>query len=317
MKAIRNVLILIIILLLASGCAPAKKAENDSQPVGSESEVDTSDILSQKTPALTGEEPIKPYWASKNAGSAKELLGDVLIVSIFTDDPESEITPQAADEVLAELRKTGDWLEAQAKKRGKALKITTGRDDAELIVKYTHPEVITDSNGLSYDDIMLIMKNLKMGAYYNKITQKYNTQNVAFILHLNKNGRSYASSSSVKTPSELLLSDEAYEAEYAYFDVCMIYSMYYSEKTGYGLYAHELLHLFGAVDLYYYEFYEDERGEDAVNMYMEKHSLMNTYFQKEIMHSSTPPNEIGDLTAYLIGWEETVPIKYAYFLYNN
>lgn len=316
MKAIRTVSLLLIILLLAGGCAPAKKAENDSQPVGSESESDTSDILFQKTPDFTGDEPIKPYWASKNAGSANELLGDVLFVSIFMEDPETEITPQVTDEVLAELRKTGDWLEAQAQKRGKTLKITTGRDDAELIVRYTYPKVITDSDGLSYDDIMLIMRNLKMGAYYNKITQKYNTQNVAFILHLNKNGRSYASSSSVKTPSELLLSD-AYEAEYSYFDVCTVYNMYYSEKTGYDIYAHELLHLFGAVDLYYYEFYEDNRGEDAVDMYMEKHSLMNTYFQKEIMLASPPPNEIGDLTAYLIGWEETVPIKYAYFLYNN
>lgn len=184
---------------------------------------------------------------------------------------------------------------------------------------YQHPNVITDETGMPYDDVLLIMKNLKFGSYYNRLSKKYNTQNIAFILHFNKNGRSnaYPSGALEMWNSELMSSDEANEAEYAYFDICMAYSMVQWEKTVSYVYAHELLHLFGAADLYYTNQYVDERGEKALNMYMEKQTLMSKYCPNEIMHSSSITNcEIGDLTAYLIGWEETVPIKYTYFLYN-
>lgn len=309
MKAIRTALTSILCFLILFGCAP--KTENI--PKNQEEEP------KQEVQAFTGEEPVQPYYASKNAGSAKELIGDVLVVSIFMEDPEAKITPQLENEMSEEVRKAADWLENEAEKRGKAAKIITGKDDAELKLHYQHPNVITDETGMPYDDVLLIMKNLKFGSYYNRLSKKYNTQNIAFILHFNKNGRSnaYPSGALEMWNSELMSSDEANEAEYAYFDICMAYSMVQWEKTVSYVYAHELLHLFGAADLYYTNQYVDERGEKALNMYMEKQTLMSKYCPNEIMHSSSITNcEIGDLTAYLIGWEETVPIKYTYFLYN-
>ena len=308
MKAIRTALTSILCFLILFGCAP--KTENI--PKNQEEEP------KQEVQAFTGEEPVQPYYASKNAGSAKELIGDVLVVSIFMEDPEAKITPQLENEMSEEVRKAADWLENEAKKRGKAAKIITGKDDAELKLHYQHPNVITDETGMPYDAVLLIMKKLKFGSYYNRLSKKYNTQNVAFILHFNKNGRSnaYPSGALEMWSPELMSSDEANEGEYAYFDICMVYSMVQWEKNVY-VYAHELLHLFGAADLYYTDQYVDERGKNALNMHMEKQTLMSKYCPNEIMHSSSITNfEIGDLTAYLIGWEETVPIKYAYFLYN-
>ena len=308
MKAIRTALSTVLCFLMLFGCSP--KTEN----VPKRQEEDPK----QEVQAFTGEEPIQPYSASKNAGSARELIGDVLVVSIFMEDPEAQITPQLENEMLEEVRKAADWLENQAKERGKTAKIITGKDDAELKMHYQHPNVITDETGMPYDDILLIMKKLKFGSYYNSLFEKYNTKNVAFILHFNKNGRSnaYPSGALEMWDSELMSSDEANEAEYAYFDICMVYSMMQWEKTVSYAYAHELLHLFGATDLYYTDQYVDERGGNALNMHVEKQTLMDKYCPNEIMHSLNPDLEIGDLTAYLIGWEETVPIKYAYFLYN-
>lgn len=320
MKAIRIMLFCIAFLVLASGCTTNQQTNTNEQKTDSVvSELNGTPNGTQTDSAIfTGEEPIKPYFAAKNAGSAKELIGDILVVSIFMEDPETEITSQLENEMLEEVRKAADWLENETKKRGKTAKIITGKDDAELKIRYQHPNVITDEVGIPYDDVLLLMKKLKFGSYYNRLSEKYNTQNVAFILHFNKNGRSiaYPSGALEMWNSELMSSDEANEAEYAYFDICMVYSMIYWEPSKYGLYVHELLHLFGAADLYYSDFYEDTRGEDAVNMYMEKHSLISKYFPNEVMLRSSLPIEIGDLTAYLIGWEETVPIKFAYFLNN-
>lgn len=307
MKAIYIILTAVLCFIMLFGCSP--KTENTPK---------NQEEPKQEVQAFTGEEPIQPYYASKNAGSAKELIGDVLVVSIFMEDPEAKITPQLETEMSEEVRKAADWLENEAKKREKTTKIITGKDDAELKIRYQHPNVITDENGMPYDDVLLLMKKLKFGSYYNMLSEKYNTQNVAFILHFNKNGRSsaYPSGALEMWNSELMSSDEANEAEYAYFDICMVYSMMRWEKTASYIYAHELLHLFGAADLYYSDQYVDERGENVLNMHMEKQALMDEYCPDEIMRASEADKTVGDLTAYLVGWEETVPIKYAYFLYN-
>ena len=306
----------LLFFVLITGCTVSEHSKSDSENTQSK-ELTSNNTESelQAITALTGDELVKPYVRSKNSGSAKELVGDILIVNVMVDDPESEINQQVQDEILDEVRKAGDWLETEAKKRGKEARIITGKDDKALIIKYNYPKVIVDG-ALAYDEILNMMKELKteIGACYQNTTEKYNTKNIAFIFSVNKNGRSFACAGSNDEIPEGIFSIEETEPHYFLpFDICIAYTMCQWEKSLYGLYAHELLHLFGAVDLY--ADYTAISGE-TLDMAVEKQSLIGNYFPEEIMLDSAPPMTICDLTAYLIGWEDTVPIKYLYFLYQ-
>ena len=159
-----------------------------------------------------------------------------------------------------------------------------------------------------------MLKTLKIDSLYSTITEKYGEANIAVILFLNKTGRSFSLFSDSAAMPDSLLAGEPNPIDFSYFDVCILFAYQVLTETAYNPYiiAHEMLHLYGAVDLYYK--YSENLQNDA--MQAEKSIIAKRFFPNEIMYHHTPPNEISDLTAYLIGWEETVPIKYAYFLYN-
>ena len=110
----------LLFFVLITGCTVSEHSKSDSENTQSK-ELTSNNTESelQAITALTGDELVKPYVRSKNSGSAKELVGDILIVNVMVDDPESEINQQVQDEILDEVRKAGDWLETEAKKRGK------------------------------------------------------------------------------------------------------------------------------------------------------------------------------------------------------
>ncbi len=319
MKALYAILIILIATLFLSGCT--SKPQNTTNEPGNDSAVSetggTANEAQTMPEVLSGEEPVKPYYPLKNAGSAKELVGDNLIVSIFLEDDESPIDAQAEAEILKHTREAADWLEAEAKRRDKTIQIITGKDSSELVLRHKYSGTITD---LNYDDILLIMKEMKMGSYYSKIKEKYGDDiNVTIGLFLNKANRSWACPNGLAEPTEDMLLDISEPVDFGYLDIfiCYKYQNTYDipyNPTPYDPYviAHELLHLYGAIDLYYES--SDEPQYDA--MKADKSIIVGTYFPNDIMFTHNEPNEISDLTAYLIGWEETVPIKYTYFLYE-
>ncbi len=306
-----------MISVFVSGCAAEHPFNAEGQ--GTNPDVSDTDGVLNESPSnsvLTGEEPVKPYYPAKNTGSAKELIGNNVLISAFVDDAESTVNTQAETEILENTRKAADWLEAEAQKRGKTARIITGKEDSELILRYKYSGSVTYEN-YNYDDTLLMMKDLKIGSLYSKITEKYGDANIAVILFLNKQGRSFGSPGNSATEPERILEDDPYPADFGYFDTCVIFSRQYAydeTETAFNPYtiAHELLHLYGAVDLYY------KCSENPQNdaMQAEQSIISGTYYPNEIMFNSYPPIEIGDLTAYLIGWEETVPIKYVYHLYS-
>ncbi len=316
MKALRIIPIILIISVFVSGCATEHLFNAEGQ--GTNPDVsDTDGVLNESPSAsvLTGEEPVKPYYSAKNAGSAKELVGNNILISVLVDDAESTINIQTETEILENMRKAADWLEAEAQKRGKTARIITGKEDSDLVLRYKYSGTVIDTN-YNHDDTLLMLKNLKIGSLYSKITEKYGDSNIAVILFLNKNARSFATPANPLATPENILMDDPYPADFCYFDTCVIFSRYfkYMEDTDFdpNLIAHELLHLYGAVDLYY-QCSEDPQY-DA--MKAEQGIISGKYFPNEIMFNHVSTNEISDLTAYLIGWEETVPIKYVYLLYN-
>lgn len=206
-------------------------------------------------------------------------------------------------------------MRLKLKKRGKTARIITGKEDSELIIRYKCSGTVIDTNYDHYDTL-LMLKDLKMGSLYSKITEKYGDANIVIILFLNKIARSFASPADPLATLENILMDDPYYADFGYFDTCVIFSRHYKYMDDIdfnpNLIAHELLHLYGAVDLYY----ECSENPQYDAMKAEQSIIAGTYLANEIMFNHDSTNEISDLTAYLIGWEETVPIKYVYLLYN-
>lgn len=79
LKALHIILIILIISALVSGCATEGQVKN---PVVSDIDGALNESLSSST-VFTGEEPVKPYYPYKNTGSAKELVGNNILISIF------------------------------------------------------------------------------------------------------------------------------------------------------------------------------------------------------------------------------------------
>ena len=314
MKAVRIGMVLLFCLCLLFGCSTVseKKAGNTFQT--EESDALQTESGEPAVPEFTGEEPVRPYHPTKNQGSAKALLGDVAVVSIFLDDPESTVSPQIQNEALTNITKAGAWLTEEAKKRGKNMRLITGKEDPLLVLNYRSQKIIgdADSSSFSYDDILELMKECELETVYNMVSEKYSTDNIAVVFVCNKNGRSFAYPGSSDEPTESLLSGAASPEDFTYIDCCFVYTMINWEPNSSFLYVHELLHLFGAIDLYFDLIVTDSRLQAAKE---EQSRLAETYFPYEIMRSTVESTyEVGDLTAYLVGWEDTVPVKYAYFL---
>jgi len=75
--------------------------------------------------------------------------------------------------------------------------------------------------------------------------------------------------------------------------------------------AHNILHLYGAADLYETEFRRNQK----------KITLAKDYFPKDIMQDPYAKSinrlEIGDFTKYLIGWDNNLEPKYEELLIDN
>ena len=77
------------------------------------------------------------------------------------------------------------------------------------------------------------------------------------------------------------------------------YAVFYSQDSGAGSYRHELYHLFGAKDFYY---------PDAVE------TLGTKYFSNSVMLTAGTDTVTDSLTAYLIGWTDTLSADAKTFL---
>lgn len=314
MKALRIFSFGLTLLLLLTGCYgnPQPPTEPMSTtPVLTEppsTEAPNTEPPATAPQVFTGETPITPYHCYKNKGSLQELTGDIVLLSIFINEPGQEFTPQQEQDMLDNLDLAARWLETEAAKYGAEARIYTGKEDDTLVLHYTSAESL---GGYKAD----ILPETDIFSCYQKATQKYGTWQIGVMIFANEDGRSSAGCTSVTIPIETLESAKSAEdipSFYDYLEYSQIYRTYFGEPEPYLVCAHEILHDFGAIDLYY-EYLDPERME----MDLEKSSLMVAYAPFEIMRSGRTPefDFVGELTAYLVGWTETVPAKYAYFLY--
>ena len=213
------------------------------------------------------------YLTSRGAGASRRLRGKVTILTCFLCRGGKPFPDASRTNYYAALHEAMRWLEDEAKKRGVPLTMNA--------MQFNVP-VPADANPR---DGYRLVKDFLHSATAEEAQTRYEARlgvdETPFILVFDEDGRSFAFEES---------------ARYASVDELSVVFRYQG-KYRWTTLAHELLHQFGAQDLYF---------PAAIREKAE------TYFHDSIMGIGSPA--VDDLTAYLIGWKDTVNAYSYHFL---
>lgn len=232
-----------------------------------------------------------------NIGSCKTLEGTPYVLAIFLDDDVSSWPEEKVYDYWDELLFPGmAFLEENAAKWGVELDFKVG-----YYATYGHPDrpvkydgvIKTFTDGTTSQDILeqaAASLGFDSKQDMHRAIQEYSGQEqVAYVILLNKGGRSYSIG---YNNAPVYTSYDGPLMEY-----CVIYTGFTdtSGDTGSDCIAHEMLHLFGAEDYYILE---------------NRKQLAREIYPKDIMLCAMPDLEyfdLGDFTAYTVGWTDEVP----------
>ena len=264
-------------LLLAVLCPAFAVGEWDGTPF-----FDPTFTMPPVTPpagSLSGAYGQKEHFAlrARDCGPCDKLLGDAYIILAFVSTPQHPWTQTMKDRVGSVSRSSIAIMESEAKRYGARLSLQLGILDFSVPYEYGK-----DKQWYKYIldqnyDPPVIAEALD---YYRGYL---NVDTVAMIFLFNSWDRSYTTCTSRDYPN--------YSDEY-----CVIFcdtDMHDNYLT------HEVLHLYGAID--YYD-YDGEGVQKAAYKYFPDSDMMY------------PSHVVDELTAYLIGWTDTLTYKARAFL---
>lgn len=269
--------------------APKNQTEprtDSSQTYGGEDEDSSSNEASET------ENAVDKLREDYNLGACKNLSGDVAVILFYMEDSQDNWSETQAEHFTAtQIKPALAFLENEANKRGINLKLS---------IKETHLNVFYNENvirsvketGLATADVLWIAANGIGYTSDNRMIEskksQYGTDEVICLTVFNKDGTSYALNPKRGTSVNA--------AEH-----CIVFAYDYnsdgSEPEGAqaSVIAHEILHLYGAEDFY------DTTSRKA---------LAAKYYPFDIMLGAEYNinfNNIGDATAFYIGWTNNVP----------
>lgn len=219
-------------------------------------------------------------------GSGKHLTGTCTAVLVFVDDPQTQWTDEAKSKMTALCQKSARYLVNQAKQYNVALDLRCGGEyTLSCTMEETVPTEITD---------FAWTVEAQQQAGYDAFCKEKELQNVIFLLLVPKEGRSYS------LPYSGGISTDYYDEN------VIVYAGDGSDTSLPATIAHEMLHPFGADDLYFPYDTDTSRAD-----------LAREYFPDDIMLRVDPllsTLTVGAYTAYKIGWTDVLDPKYGVFL---
>lgn len=213
-----------------------------------------------------------------NAGSARVLEGKIYVITFFVSETDWPIDKKM--DLFKQMRDAESWLEWRASEYGKTVRFVNGVHGLfEPFVTDILPDYESGKPSTEIAFTYLRQAGCPVDGYKQWVKKNSGCdQSLVFVI-ANKEGRGYAnpfgSGTSDVYPEGAILYDSPSFKLYA------------------GSIAHEILHLFGAVDLY-----DVTPGMKEIDEKMEK------MYPKEVMHCSRHPMKelmISPLTAWLVG----------------
>lgn len=253
-----------------------------------ESTNDNTDNTENSAVELTG---INKLRVDYNLGTCRNLSGKVSVILLYMDDFESKWTDdEIANFTNNEVKPGLAFLEKEAKSYGIELDLSIKQSYSSI---FYDDEVILSvkETGLATVDVL---EQAAQGLNYSSdeemiadFKSQYGTEIVCFTI-FNKNGTAYA----INPHRGGNLQVEEH---------CIIFAHDLDSKhndpigSQSSIVAHEMLHLFGAEDFY-----------ATAN----RKALARKYYPRDIMLGANYyiiTNNIGDATAFYIGWSDKVP----------
>ena len=255
--------------------------------------------LGQNTPESSlwdsGEEPVWEDWMNPFTGSATYPESGTVLISVYLDTG-LDWTAQDIARTQQYLQIAVEDLDEKGQEYHSGMDIVyDSRQDSRLAVNLSLDLPDVEEN--------LQLTNRALDAAlaeavdYRALMTDYQTDSVAFLVFLNDSGVSYT------VPY--------YQGDGAewYLEKCYLYLYDLGGRRNYecpATYAHEMLHLFGAWDLYE-ETADDGVTSQVVDYIQEEYPtelMLTTYTVWGGYDYDSVPQVISPLTAYAIGWIE-------------
>lgn len=242
-------------------------------------------------------------WRKSKTGSAGVLEGRAVIVSIFVNDANGKWTKKAKKKANRKMNVAGRYIRTQAKKYGKTVRLVTDiYENKDISYSYTTKKKLTDGTKSQDQLYRSIEKWMNGNIDLTKIRESHHTDNIGFVFHINKSGNS----------STLIhyMEDEGKN----FYECSTLFSKFEGEEESAATYAHEMLHLFGARDLYMKSL-ADGITSSFVKYVAKKFSndiMYTTYASNGKQYIYSIKNDISRVTAYFLGWKTKIPEQKKY-----
>lgn len=284
MKRFKIVLVLLVCMLLG-GC---KKEEETNYT------------------QLTQKDAGEPYsnWGYMSTGSARYLDGTSVLVTIYLDDTNSQWLESDEELVANNVKVACDYIIEEGKRYGKDVKLIYDTSvDGELTYRISYKEAFSGrteatAKGDKTDKLVYSMYDyIENKIDTEAILKKYNANSIGYMVFID--GEADACTAYCYNPG--------YKRNF-YEEFCLINLRWTGgENVNPDTYAHEILHLFGARDLYYTSEYHGISKNFVEHVYNE-HSkdIMLGYAADVFSYSDTIEAEVSDITAYFLGWTDDI-----------
>lgn len=251
---------------------------------------------SDPIPSLPQKKPVSPM------GSVGLLTDRTLLVSLYLNTAESQWSVAEKAQMQIFLQKALHWIGSEASRYEKQLTIVTELDNPGLQYSMMLDGEVPDGTDIIPDsfDSQILAACTKLSA--ELLTGQYEDWKLGFLILLPVAGQDFT-----------MVYEPEYEGAYYYeYSVFYQYDIYMNGMNGAETWngpstmSHELLHLFGAYDLY--EGTTDTQVTSELIRYVEEHYpreiMYYTYNDDNSISYDRIYKEISALTAYRIGLTE-------------
>lgn len=222
-------------------------------------------------------------------GSASILRGKNILVSLFLTTPDNAFTEEEKKICLQRLKEAAIYIEETASGYGVETQFTldwSEESSQDLCMEKTVDFTISDDSDFMDALDEAFAQWTEEDLSYERLLQEYGADGIATCMFVNAPGRSYAI---------------VYDGEDNVMESLVMFARNdKGTEEEPAVYAHEILHVFGAHDLY--------RGEEysrAVTDYIA------ASYPDEIMRSVAGEGKISEqisrITAYHLGWIDEIP----------
>ena len=223
-----------------------------------------------------------------NVGTAKKMEGKIYVLSVFVAPYYNPWNQVDIEHFKSKQYEAQRWLQMQALRYGKNVEFVNsafGSDGSFLDDQI--PTFESNDAYLYPSKVLLKMGFQSRHAFVDWVHANTDCDQCMAIIFCNTDGRSYASPSNTEV--------EAYHPELSGLECCLLYRHYTDTviETNTAAIAQEMLHLFGAWDLYELDDSDHERALKT-NMMFPNSIMLDTY--RDIWET-----QIDEINAWLVG----------------